>query len=300
MIEEKIVDFFQSLKCLFLDKFFEFTNFLGSELFFFLVFFLIYWTYRKNYAFKYMLVYVVSFGFNALLKNIIRRPRPHNLQGYGFSFPSGHAQSYGAVVGQLYYEAKIHNKPTKKWLKVEFLLDVIIGAILVGCGRMYFGMHYPTDVIAGFLIGIYVITAATFLFNYWGTKININLKKILPLLIPVAIGAYFLVTFVDVFDGDSLLRIYAFIGMYLGVTIGYLLDCRFVKYDSTDTLKNRIKKGVWGTIVMVVLYFVTVYQIKTPYLTPIAYFIIGVVGTFLLPLIFKKLFIEEEKEIETK
>lgn len=88
---------------------------------------------------------------NVILKNLVMRPRPyevveglHSLIGkvYGSSFPSGHTTSSMAagfvmLTGQ------------NKYLGiVAFVL-----AILIAFSRMYLGVHYPTDVLAGVVIG---------------------------------------------------------------------------------------------------------------------------------------------------
>ena len=90
-----------------------------------------------------------------LIKEILQRPRPeealHLIQQGGFSFPSGHAMTglvfYGLV---LYFLLRsIKNSSTR-----GILLAVgVVYIFLIGFSRIYLGVHYPSDVLAGWCLG---------------------------------------------------------------------------------------------------------------------------------------------------
>ena len=92
---------------------------------------------------------------NQILKYIVQRNRP---EGYrlidesGYSFPSGHSMVSTAFYGFLIYLVikKVKNKYLKNFLVI--LLSILI--ILIGFSRVYLGVHYASDVIAGFFISI--------------------------------------------------------------------------------------------------------------------------------------------------
>lgn len=99
----------------------------------------------------------------ALLKLAFRRPRPEpffeTLLPDSFSFPSGHSLGsfcfYGAVA------AIIVNRLSNRWLKLLTLIIAAALILLIGVSRVYLGVHYPSDVLAGFIIGfIWVTTIA--------------------------------------------------------------------------------------------------------------------------------------------
>lgn len=89
---------------------------------------------------------------NLLLKKLVERPRPFDIieglqpivmRPKDFSFPSGHTGSSFAVATVFY-----RNLPKR------FGVWMLLLAALMGVSRVYVGVHYPTDVLAGMLVGI--------------------------------------------------------------------------------------------------------------------------------------------------
>ena len=93
---------------------------------------------------------------NLIIKNLVARIRPYDIQNplfqrlvlivgpeHDYSFPSGHATNSLACAWVLFRRAP------RKWG-----VAALVMAILISLSRLYVGIHYPTDVIAGVLIGI--------------------------------------------------------------------------------------------------------------------------------------------------
>lgn len=92
---------------------------------------------------------------NQLLKFILQRPRPNEfriVEASGYSFPSGHSMVsmgfYGLIIILIY--KYVQNKK----LKYTMILLLSILIIMIGFSRIYLGVHYTSDVAAGFLIAI--------------------------------------------------------------------------------------------------------------------------------------------------
>jgi undecaprenyl-diphosphatase len=92
-----------------------------------------------------------------VLKNIIQRPRPADastfLYGMSFSFPSGHA--LGSLVGYgmlAYVIGSMWVKSVKGRVRLGFAAAALILAI--GISRLYLGVHYFSDVVAGYAVGV--------------------------------------------------------------------------------------------------------------------------------------------------
>lgn len=111
--------------------------------------------YKQNYILKLLLISTLgSYILNFLLKNIFNRTRPLDyflVEQGGLSYPSGHS-----MVNMTFYmtiafifSKNIKNQKNKKYVYIF----AIIMILLMGISRLYLGVHWPSDVIGGYLIG---------------------------------------------------------------------------------------------------------------------------------------------------
>ena len=108
---------------------------------------------------------------NMLIKNIVQRPRPYvTLEDLRiiiprpseYSFPSGHSSSSFAAAVSFY-----------RLLPKKLGIPAIVLAGLIAFSRLYVGVHYPTDVLAGALMGI----ALSYFAQYLVETITAKIKK---------------------------------------------------------------------------------------------------------------------------
>jgi len=131
------------------------------------IFFLILIMKKYYYASIYLVLNkVVISGLNSLIKNIVERPRPshhHYVSAGGFSFPSGHsASSFALYISILVISLFIFKKLSTK---IVISSVCIITVVLIGYSRIFLGVHYPSDVLGGYLLAATILTFNTLLFR---------------------------------------------------------------------------------------------------------------------------------------
>jgi undecaprenyl-diphosphatase len=93
-------------------------------------------------------------GFNVLFKEIFRRARPtfwdYIVNAVHYSFPSGHAMVSTAIYGCIGY---ILAQEFPQWHK-QILGSTTVVILAIGFSRLYLGVHWPTDVLAGYTAGL--------------------------------------------------------------------------------------------------------------------------------------------------
>ena len=129
----------------------RFFTFLGSEYFFLFALPVIYWCIDSALGIRIGVILVFTGGFNDILKMFMRGPRPYWLSTQvkalsaesGFGVPSGHSQSSAVVWGMFAHRVG------KAW---AWIVAVVV-IFLIGFSRMFLAVHFPHDVLLGWLLG---------------------------------------------------------------------------------------------------------------------------------------------------
>lgn len=111
----------------------------------------------------------VSIG---LFKEFFMRARPHNalILASDYSFPSGHAAFAAAFFTVVAY---LFMTKAKSWVVRESVLAVcVISGILIGMSRLFINIHWASDVIAGWCLGVFCATISILLVKYVGTIVE--------------------------------------------------------------------------------------------------------------------------------
>lgn len=120
----------------------------------------------------FALTMILSGTLNPLLKNVFDRERPTLLRLIdisGFSFPSGHAMGSTAFFSSIMY---IVFRASKRSMKPYLTGICVIFILMISTSRVYLGVHYPTDIIAGIIGGIVCILLAQLML-----KNKLDIKK---------------------------------------------------------------------------------------------------------------------------
>ncbi len=133
---------------------------------------------RWKFIIQTILVLGLSSLSNIVLKRYINRSRPaldHLIPVHTLSYPSGHAMSAMAFYGFLIYLSLRYIK--KNTLKITLCVFLSIMILMIGLSRVYLGVHYPSDVLAGFVGGGIWVSFCALIFNVIDLWINKGKSK---------------------------------------------------------------------------------------------------------------------------
>ena len=202
----------------------------GEELVLILLLTFLYWCYDKKFGEFVGATIIIGLVFNPLLKNIFWRRRPYfdhesikclrpvdksadiyDVAAQGFSFPSGHSTNAVSTYSSMAVRGR------KKFLTVV----ACIMPLLIGLSRMTVGVHYPTDVLCGWILGGICVVLSAFLFN----KVSEEKRWLMYLIIfsISCIGLLYCKTS-DYFTS---------LGLMGGAFLAFEFEKRYVKFENT-------------------------------------------------------------------
>ncbi len=214
---------------------------LGSELFALAALPLIYWCVDRKKGARIGILVLFSAFANLWVKTLFKLPRPYELdpslelaRENTSAFPSGHSQNSIAFWG-----AALTVLPKGIGLAAFIALP-----LLVGLSRIYLGVHFPVDVMAGWALGGFFVA----LFYGIGLRIEAALHNLesrfrMIIVAAVALAMNFLM------PEDAMLG-----GAFLGSGIGFVLVSKNLRFEAKGRLADKAMRYVLGMAGAVVIY----------------------------------------------
>lgn len=160
----------------------EVITFLGSQNFLlpanlFLIGYFLFFRENKKTAFKIAVISITSVVVMFSIKFFLQRERPLIpliSKVHGYSFPSGHTFTSVTFYGIIAYI--IYKNVQQPFLKWSFIVLIILFIFLIGLSRVYLRLHYASDVLASFCLGlIWLLLANWFLLKTDKSKLQNNI-----------------------------------------------------------------------------------------------------------------------------
>ena len=227
-----------------LTAIFEFITNLGGSKYLFLIPFVL-WCVDYRSGLRLLAVFALSLFVNTTLKTWIAQPRPFQFDArvisrgeIGYGLPSGHAQLVVVFWGV------IASWVARPWFWT--LAVVMMG--LIGFSRIYLGVHFPSDVLAGWALGAVSLWA----FIAYGTRIEAAWKRRgtgIRLALSLCLGAA-LFAFDRLFVNDAEHLNTGTAGFIVGLGVGITLGRKLLAFDGHGPWWQRAIRYLVGMALM--------------------------------------------------
>lgn len=222
----------------------SFVSAFGEELACVAVIGFLYWCFDKRFGRFVGLNVLVGLVLNPMIKNVFVRRRPYfdtpeiqclkpvdksadiyNIAAQEYSFPSGHSTNAVAVYGSVAEYAK----------KNALTVIAVVLTLLIGVSRFCLGVHYPTDVLCGWALGLVIIVAVP-----WLQRKFRNPRVFHGLLLLLGLPGFFYCKSSDYFTGY---------GMLVGFVLGVEFEQRCVNFENTRSPLRSVLRVLGGIAV---------------------------------------------------
>lgn len=279
-MDQAILLFFEKIRCTELTWFFGFISFFGEAITVGAIIILLWWLIGGRTGEQLLFTAISSAAMNSMMKCAVHRPRPYaagvverldvdtpffTTRGLGdnLSFPSGHAQATTSAL----ITGAFRGRRFVGWLIATLCI------LLVCASRLYFGVHYPTDVLAGALFGLLVAV-------FWELIFREAYKYRYMVLMAFALFVLFTVPFAP--EKDFL----QMAGLLSGGAF-FLPLVSFLRYDGPKKKWRRVFRIPVGLIAAGAVFAATMLLPADPGFTLLKWFLITGAGTFLATVFFK-------------
>jgi membrane-associated phospholipid phosphatase len=249
---------------------------LGTKEFFLLLLPAIYWCGNAAIGFRLGLILSISYGTNAICKLLWHSPRPYWTSRdvfawageRSFGLPSGHAQIAASFWGLL--AARLASP--RAWIAAILL------TIAIGVSRIYLGVHFPQDVITGWIIGAGLLVAFIYGDKYlagWLSGQSLRTQILISFSVSMALLAVFYLTqsalrgwqmpdlwvanafsetsqTIDPMSAKDALQA---TGMLFGVSSGYALMLNHGGFSATGPVQQKALRCLLGLAGLMIIWY---------------------------------------------
>lgn len=242
--EIELIKNIQSIVTPTLQKIFEIITFFGDVYAMILIIGFLYWGYKKELGKKVSLYAISALLVTTTVNNIVKRRRPYfdhkdikclkprTSEGdpydsliQGYSFPSGHATDSITTYGVLSVKTK----------NIVLRIFLLIFIVLIGLSRIALGVHYPTDILVGWLIPIIMAFVISKINNKY---INYGIIIVLGI-----VGCFF----------SKSQDYYSALGIAIGFVCAFIYEEKYVNFKNTNNVWLMILRTICGVTLFLVL-----------------------------------------------
>jgi len=229
-----------------LDLPFKAFTLMGEEVFFTLVIFSVYWCIDRSTGVRLTILFLLSGYINTVAKVLAGQPRPFQYDSQarklfetgGGGLPSGHTQNTVVIWGEL------ASRFRKVWLWIITLLLMVF----VPISRVYLGLHFPTDLVGGYLLGFSLLLLYRWLepgAAVWLKSKGLNWQLSIALALPALM--------ILLFPSDEKNGLIAGATL-MGMGAGFVVEQHFVKFQSGGIWWKQVARFLLGAAVAFTLW----------------------------------------------
>ena len=297
-VDKAIADFFFNIDNSTLKTIMEVITYLGESIIYIGILLILYYAWDKKKAYRAIFVLVSSAVINASSKAAFSLDRPDTSWGYAdpgepsYGLPSGHAQISSTFWG-------VFTSFITKWGMISVAM---ILPLLIGFSRIYLVVHWFTDVLMGFglgliIIAIYLITKQPIENHLKKQSTVIKISYIGVLLVVLALSIIFLHDLGVQAEKEYVVKNLKYLALFITVSIAYILEEKFVNFENkVDKWWKIIVRVIFGIVVIALIYlYDNVFYNPDPVTTTkmivdlVVYSLFGPIIILLFPWLIKKL-----------
>jgi undecaprenyl-diphosphatase len=225
-------------------------TFMGNEEFYLFLLPVVYWAIDREIGIRLGYLSLLSAWINSVFKHLFAIPRPAAPQldipypATDPSFPSGHAQ--GAVVNWAYLAYRFRNR-------IFRVISVII-ILGIGLSRLVLGVHFPQDVLGGWIIGLGVLLVYIWLEEPVGRWIA---DQRTPVQVLLAVGVPLILIFLHPADPEGLYPVAGSVtpmSALAGLGVGLIMERAWVRFRVEGEWWRRVLRFLLGLGIVAALY----------------------------------------------